>query len=496
MSVLAIMRPRLALIPVSLAPLHARLPWLLASVLLAALSWPGLLSLFRVWEEDSAYAHGSLLLLACMALLLREPPLGRRRPREALVAVLPLAVLGLLWAAAHRAGLITISTSLLPMIWLLLAWSAARGDRHTLLAPGLLLFAVPGWNLFVPALQGLTIVVTELLLSLTGVHALVEGDTVHLPDGRFIIEGGCSGLRFLLAALTIIGFIGLWGRQSLLQLAKWLLLAGLLAVVLNQVRVYAIVLVGYVTEMQHSLVHDHEWFGWVLFLLLFTPFVRLYMLRQERSDKPIDIQLQRRLRTHSVTLALLISVSSLTVGVATVLLAASVQSSLPRLPEQIGEWRRDDLSAQWRSGYVGASREVLTAYRRGAEQVDVQVAGFDIVSGVGGLLEENHSIADGLRWRHAREASVIFDRFDWPLNAAVLVDVSGRQRLALWWYQIDGERHNRGLKARLASWKSVALDGSTGGVMLAFSSPCRNDCSYAAERIDAVLSSLKLTGGR
>jgi EpsI family protein len=476
--------------------LKARAPWLLATALGAVICWPGLEVLFQIWEEDAAYAHGSAVVLAALLLLLRDIPLGARRWSRVLPGSVALGVLGALWAAGQSAELATVSASLLPLVWLTLVWLAARGEPAAMFAPALLLLAVPAWNFTVPALQKLTIAVNESLLSLFAVPAWVSGDTVHLPIGRFIIEGGCSGLRYLLGAFTIVAFIGLWQRRRPTQIVLWLMLAAMFAVLLNQIRVFAIILVGYWSEMRSSLVHDHDWFGWVLFLVFFTPLVRGLLNARHGPREVVDIALCRPVPSQQLLGRLLLCISAMLLGSALVMLAPRGVAPLPVIDPALGPWQRELAPATWQSGYRGAQRELLAQFVSGGWRVDVQLASFARVSGLGGLLSEENTIADGLRWHLQEEAPDELDNaISWPTHSARLVDASGRERLALWWYEVDRQRYAGGLRTRLAALRSVVQGGDKGAGLLAFSVACARDCDRAAGALVSLLTHLDAQGG-
>ncbi|RYY02688.1 MAG: exosortase/archaeosortase family protein [Gammaproteobacteria bacterium] len=56
-------------------------------------------------------------------------------------------------------------------------------------------------------------------------------------------------------------------RQSLLALT----VGAFLGLLTNWVRIITLVIVGYKTNMQSSLMHDHETFGWILFAIIILP---------------------------------------------------------------------------------------------------------------------------------------------------------------------------------------------------------------------------------
>ena len=48
----------------------------------------------------------------------------------------------------------------------------------------------------------------RLVLSVTGPSAVISGDVIHIPNGSFRIEEGCSGLHFMIAGLAVAALHG------------------------------------------------------------------------------------------------------------------------------------------------------------------------------------------------------------------------------------------------------------------------------------------------
>ncbi len=459
-----------------------RWPWLCASVACLLFAGAGFADLIAVWEDDSAYAHGYPVAAAALALLLRDAPLAARGWPALIAISAALAACALLLALGQRSGVATLSSSAAVLVWWLCCLALARGTLQSTLAPGLLLLAAPIWNLGVPLLQQLTIAANAALLGLFDIPALVVGDTVQLPAGSFVIEGGCAGLRFQLAALTLIGAIGLWRRLSLPALCAWAAGAMLLALVLNQLRVFAIILIGNASRMQSTLVDDHAWFGWVLFLALFTPYIALL---QRRADGAAKAPSGRRAALSRRQLAAL-ALSLAALGAAPLWLALTPAAALlaPQLPAPAAGWSPAGDADVWRP-QLAAPRYAAAARYRAADggEVELYLAGYTRVAGAAGLFAEGDARVAGLRWRVAEEEPALADDLAWPLRAVRLVDGAGRQRLALWWYEVGSARGTSAAAAKLAALGEIAAGRAAGARLFAASAACAGDCRAAAARL-------------
>ncbi len=187
------------------------------------------------------------------------------------LAAVPLVVILALLAAMQFMGVNTTRLALLPL--LLLAGIALVGGRTVMLRllwPVLFLyFAMPHWWVFNGLLQELTTAVVTQVVAWTGPPAYMEGNVVHIPAGVFEIASGCSGLNYLMTGTALAGFYALMYLRGWSARLKLLVLAAAVSLFANWVRVYALIVIGHVTDMRHYLiVVEHHSFGWGLFMVL------------------------------------------------------------------------------------------------------------------------------------------------------------------------------------------------------------------------------------
>ena len=270
----------------------------LAIVALAtAVLAPMLLPLKVLWMDlqDAGYGHGPLLAALVAWLVVRASSPADRPRQGSRLAILGLAMASVAWAAAA----VSSTTSAAQALWPLMCWFALatayglRGARRFVLPLSLLYFALPVWGPLTDlVLWPLTIKASSLGVQLLGMNAYVDRNFVYIPSGAFEIISGCSGQHFFLVA-TVIGLLiaslnELRGRQFALVVG----VAIVMAVVMNWVRVTAIIAVGYATEMQHPIVAEgHLLFGWILFaavLVIYILWARVYLGRLPAIDADRD----------------------------------------------------------------------------------------------------------------------------------------------------------------------------------------------------------------
>lgn len=191
-----------------------------------------------------------------------------------------LAQLGNLQLAAYLASLIIL-------IFYLASCINFQAFKKLLPICGLFLFAVPIWSgQFLVELSSL---VVGFMLQLSDLTLHIQDNQILTPWGTIVIADGCSGLRYLIIALLLSYLLCLLNRYSIKTGALVFAIAILLGLMTNWIRITLIVLIGYHTEMTHSLVRDHELFGWILFAVIIFP--AIYLAPQKKiSHIPIPVK--------------------------------------------------------------------------------------------------------------------------------------------------------------------------------------------------------------
>ena len=225
--------------------------------------------LYDVWMTNAGFGHGILIVPIMLYLLwLWRRDLLRMSPSPSIFGLLAVAGTMLLWLAGRLLGIVMVEMLTLVAALFALTWAVLGGRIAWRVAPiiAYLVCAVPIWVYLTPMLQQHTAIASTAMVRALGVPVYLEGLYISIPSGRFVVAEVCSGMRYLLAGLSLGGFYALMN----LRLLRWqicLVLASfVLGIVFNWVRVAAIVLAGHYSEMQSPIVTSHVGFGWVLFL--------------------------------------------------------------------------------------------------------------------------------------------------------------------------------------------------------------------------------------
>ena len=254
---------------------------------------PAWISLAQSWDQPG-YSHGYLVLGIFLFLILRSTrSIVEDEIKPNYWAAPFLVFASLLWTLSFHAHIQVIQWMLLPVMLVffhILVFGLRAGWQ--LLFPILFLgLGIPVWDYLHVPLQGLTVFIITHLLQMVGIPIFIDAFFVTIPGGAFVIAGGCSGLRYLLVMLTLSSL------YAYLNYSRWVTKAALVAtailfgLTMNWLRVFIIIVVGHMTDMQSGLVKDHEFFGWVLFAIIFIPFFFLaYKYADWFNDDPPQVK--------------------------------------------------------------------------------------------------------------------------------------------------------------------------------------------------------------
>ena len=248
-----------------------------------------ILSLYKRWIKlDEAYSHGFLIFAVVIYLIYEmRDDIRSIKLEPYYFAAIPLLVFNLAWWVAYFTDIIIVQQLLLPLILLSVVTliCGVRALKLFLFPIGFIYFAIPIWDYTVNFLQGITVHVVGVIVQLTHLTAFIEGDTIKLPSGDIVVAYGCAGVKYLIisAALSFLSsyiFIKKFSHRVLI-----ILLGIFLGLLTNWIRVYALIVIGYLSHMESGLLKNHETFGWLLFIIVFFPlFVITNYIKDERKS--------------------------------------------------------------------------------------------------------------------------------------------------------------------------------------------------------------------
>ena len=157
---------------------------------------------------------------------------------------------------------ILIVISLLAVIWAVYSYDVAK---EFFLPAILFSLTFPVWGDAEYPLQKVSVFLTNILLSLTGLPYYHEQEFFHFPNGIIEIAPECSGFQQLLVSLIIGLLFSMQHKLRVFDTIKTLVYISIAAIFINSIRIIIVMFVGYYTKMESSLVSQHVILGWIVF---------------------------------------------------------------------------------------------------------------------------------------------------------------------------------------------------------------------------------------
>ena len=355
----------------------------LAILIILAVYWRTAESIVAIWWRSETFAHGFLIVPISIVLIwMRRRELAKLAPAPDALGLTLIAAAGLAWLVAW-AGQVQVIQQYAMTVMIPAAVVAVSGRRVALALAfplGFLLFGVPVGEVLIPPLMDWTAHFTVVALRLTGMPVYQQGTFFTIPAGTWSVVEGCSGLRYLIASITVGTLYAYLSYQRLWKRLLFVALSVVVPIVANGLRAYLIVMIAVLSDMKLALGIDHIIYGWVFFGLVI--FVLFWLGSFWRDPLPADTpaagiasppQSPRRpgLRFAGSALAAVALAAAWPLWAAH-LARESQAIGAPVLARPSGEsgWRVDaaQLTA-WRPRYSGASASLFDVYRKGDRRV-------------------------------------------------------------------------------------------------------------------------------
>jgi len=242
-----------------------------AALSLGALTWREWGEMAHQWWNIDTYNH--LLLVPFIIgwlVRLKAGELARIMPRGFAPGLFLLLAALALWGTGRASGI-----NLLAHAGAVGALQAAvvsvLGLRAALLLAlpiAYAAFLVPFGDEIIPPLQAITAKIAIALTRWSGIEASLAGLHIHTPAGLFVVAEACSGVKFLIAMVTL----GVLLCST--RFARWSCrLAFMAACVIvpifaNGVRAWATIYVAQFIGAERATGFDHIVYGWIFFAIV------------------------------------------------------------------------------------------------------------------------------------------------------------------------------------------------------------------------------------
>lgn len=256
---------------------HARLALLLSLAWIFFWYRDAAIAMAMIWSRSETFMHGFLVMPIVLWLVWRQRlAVTARMPEPAFSAFLLVAFAGLAWALGELAFANSLTQlAFVALLVLAVPCVLGRSIARVIMFPlGFLFFSVPLGEFLLPQLMEWTAKFTVIGLRLSGVPVYREGLNFVIPSGHWSVVEACSGVRYLIASLTVGSIFAYLNYRSGKRRALFVLVSVLVPLLANWVRAYMIVMLGHLSGNKIAIGIDHLIYGWVFFgvviLLMFV----------------------------------------------------------------------------------------------------------------------------------------------------------------------------------------------------------------------------------
>lgn len=272
------MLPETAALPTARAGL--RLPAAWRAPLAALVAAAGALVLATIgawsamahqWWNIDTYSHLLLVpLITAWLVALKEEELATLAPQPFLPGLAGVAAGLMLWRAGEGLGI-----NLVAQVGAVGALQAATvtvlGLRTSLvlaLPIGFAAFLVPFGDEIIPPLQAITAEIAIALTHASGVAARIDGIHIDTPAGLFVVAEACSGVKFLIAMVTLGVLVCATRFRRWTSRAAYMGACVVVPILANGVRAWATIYVAQYVGAEKATGFDHLVYGWVFFAIV------------------------------------------------------------------------------------------------------------------------------------------------------------------------------------------------------------------------------------
>jgi len=477
------------------------------------------LSMGQIWWRSETFSHGFLIFpIAAWLAWRNRDELARLPLAPDLRALLPLLALVLGWAVARSVDVLVVeqfaAVLMLPvLVWLCLGLRAVWALAFPL---AFILLAVPVGEFLIYPMMQFTAAFTVNAVRMTGIPVYWDGMFFTLPSGTWNIVEGCSGVRYIIASVTLGVLYAYLTYYSYWRRAVFILAACLVPVIANGMRAFIIVMLGHFSGMKIATGADHLVYGWVWFgIVMFFLFWAGGFFRDEAPVGSSSLeQAPAPIGSNSFEQSVAVGSSSLEhsprpsyaiVMPALALLAlgplwvawidARPHAEHFRIPEPAaaGGWSATESFTEWVPRYVGPTDTRQSSYSDGEHRVGVylvyyghQGQGAELINSQNVMIEQKHPV-----WREPMQAARQVQIGDATIPLIESRLESSEQRLLVWhWMRVAGRDVNNDYLGKV--YEALSRVGGLGrdGFGIVVYAPFTDRPEAAREQMQAFLESM------
>jgi exosortase len=337
----------------------------------------------RAWSNSDTYRFAWLVPPSLFYLFwLNRRRLAALPPRPTPIGIVAAMIAAVFWIVADATNVnegrqVALLAAVGAIVLAAVGWNVTRRLLPFL---AMLVFLVPTGTFLLDPLKSIAVAIVEGFAAITRLPVETQGFTVYVGTHRYVVIDPCAGLAFLWIGLFLGLCFGLLLYRVPWKIAALTLTGGALGILLNGVRIIAVLVTDHIIGTQMEL-SGHRPFQWATLGL--TVCLMLALVAKLRMDAPepptnaetecgvTDRLLRRIVAWPLLAAAMAVSGPYLTPSAA---IAPDAASVTPLAPENLAGWTRGTAEPGWSPVARDEVSRVTATYDRGGNTMTVLVA--------------------------------------------------------------------------------------------------------------------------
>jgi exosortase/archaeosortase family protein len=319
-----------------------------------------------------------------------------------------------------------------------------------------------------------------IMLNWSGIPVYRSGLYIEIPQGQFLVAEACSGISFFIASVVIGSLYAYLNMQSAKRRIIFMIIAVIFPILANAIRVFGIIMTGYLSDMEYAVGADHLIYGWVFFSLVILCLLGLGELIREKhftaeksqadtsSSKGLSDKSCYQSSVSIVAMMLLFSVwfnsinSQLTVPTTVQNLSATLMAE-----QEVSASR---YKSAWKPEFNEPYQEFQFLRLINNVPVDVYLVWYP--KGHGELISSLNRLYHEKAWTLKSKSSYPLENGQ-RMGVSTIVNPRGK-RLLSHWYVVDGKMFNNIRMAKLYEIYRILMGSYVGSGLVAISQVTSN----------------------
>lgn len=465
--------------------------------------WDTFSEMSGTWWRSQTYTHGFVVpIISAWLIWQKRPIFSRMAPVPAFWPVSIVAAFALIWLIGELTAInaLTQFSLVAIIVFSVLALLGPAVSKELAFPLGFLFFAVPIGDFLLPNLMEWTADFTVSALRLSNIPVYREGQSFVIPSGHWSVVEACSGIRYMIASVTVGTLYAYLTYTSLRRRLTFVLISFLVPLIANWLRAYLIVMLGHLSGNKLAVGVDHLIYGWIFFGVVIAIMFAIGMRWSEPptiytsdSTPPSKATFEFR-RLWPVAIALAITIIGGPVAENALHRSSGNTELTITSPSDPGGWLPTQPSNGWKPRFVNPSSEYQAAFNKGDQTVGIYVAyyrnqnyGHKLVTSTNVLV-----MSDDPDWQSVTtgKTNVEFGNENHEVRTAELLNRStgNIERYVAWrWYRINGQITANDIKAKLLTALSILSGhGDDGAAIVLYAPKSESSQSLPAFARDAL----------